>query len=114
MPTAPASAPVPQVATAAVTTTATIAPAPPAGSASPPAPAPIARSSPRQTGATDGTIVTPAKLGGHRVFVDGRYAGDSPGQIQVHCGPHTVKIGSGGTARAVDVPCGGEISVTSR
>jgi len=46
--------------------------------------------------------------------VDGRYAGDSPGQIQVHCGPHTVKIGSGGTARAVDVPCGGEISVTSR
>jgi hypothetical protein len=46
--------------------------------------------------------------------VDGRYAGDSPGPIKVHCGSHLVKVGSGGTPRTVDVPCGGEVLVSTR
>ena len=35
----------------------------------------------------------PLGSGGHRVFVDGRYAGDSPGPIKVHRGPHDVDVG---------------------
>jgi serine/threonine-protein kinase len=63
---------------------------------------------------TDGDIVTPASAGSHRVFVDGHYAGDSPAPVRVHCGTHTVKIGSGGVLHTVDVPCGGEVSVSPR
>ena len=90
--------------TATATATPTATPTPTATSTPPPT---------RPTAAYDGTIVTPAKSGGHRVFVDGRYAGDSPGPIKVRCGTHSVKIGSGGTTHPVDVPCGGEIMVTS-
>ncbi len=63
---------------------------------------------------TFGNLVTPHSAAGHRVFVDGHYAGDSPGPIKVRCGKHTVKVGSGGVSRPVDVPCGGDVSVTPR
>jgi hypothetical protein len=64
--------------------------------------------------ASEGTISTPPDAAGHRVFVDGRYAGDSPGPIKVRCGSRVVKIGSGGTPRTVDVPCGGGVLVSTR
>jgi hypothetical protein len=64
--------------------------------------------------ADEGSIRTPPEAAGHRVFVDGRYAGDSPGPITVRCGQHLVKVGSGGSAHAVDVPCGGDVLVLAR
>jgi serine/threonine protein kinase len=72
------------------------------------APAPSAPS----IAATDGQIVTPPQAAGHRVFVDGKYAGDSPGPVVVRCGQHTVKIGSNGVPHTLDIPCGGEVSVS--
>jgi hypothetical protein len=48
------------------------------------------------------------------VFVDGRYVGDSPGPIKVHCGSHVVKVGSGGNPHTVEVPCGGDVIVPTR
>jgi len=64
--------------------------------------------------AGEGTISTPPNAAGHRVFVDDRYAGDSPGPIKVRCGKRVVKVGSGGTPHAVDVPCGGDVLVPTR
>jgi hypothetical protein len=56
--------------------------------------------------ATTGTVVGSAE---HRLFVDGRLA---PGwKIEVKCGTHTVKNGSRGIERTVNVPCGGEVEV---
>jgi hypothetical protein len=56
--------------------------------------------------ATTGTVVGSAE---HRLFVDGRLA---PGwKIEVKCGTHTVKNGSRGVERTVNVPCGGEVEV---
>ena len=57
----------------------------------------------------DLAAVAPAT--GHRVFVDGRTVGEGANAYRVKCGPHTVKIGSGGKPHAVDVPCGGSINV---
>jgi hypothetical protein len=80
-----------------------------------PSPAPIAPpASTRSPSSTEGDIVTPAAVGSHRIFVDGRYVGDSPGPIHVHCGEHTVKVGSNGSPHTVSVPCGGEISVSPK
>jgi hypothetical protein len=81
------------------------APTPTPTASTPPAPA---------AGEGEGTISTPPDAAGHRVFVDGRYAGVSPGPIKVRCGQHVVKVGSGGTPRAVDVPCGGDALVPTR
>ena len=79
------------------------------------APTPTASASPTPApAASEGTISTPPSAAGHRVFVDGRYAGDSPGPLKVRCGPRAVKVGSGGTARTVDVPCGGDVVVPTR
>ncbi len=85
-------------------------PAPLAAATSVPTAAP-ARTAAAATAGTEGDIVTPARLGGHRVFVDGRYAGDSPGPIRVKCGAHSVKLGSHGAAHSVTVPCGGQASL---
>lgn len=49
---------------------------------------------------------------GHRVFVDGVWAGAGGGGLFVPCGPRTVKIGSAGRPREVTVPCGGELKLT--
>jgi hypothetical protein len=83
-----------------------------AASAAPEASAAPAASAPAAPAAADeGTVSTPPNAGGHRVFVDGHYAGDSPGPLKVHCGPHVVKVGSGGRPHSVDVPCGGDVVV---
>jgi serine/threonine protein kinase len=103
-------------ATATATATATAPPTPAATATATAAPAAAATATvaaARPSASYEGTIVTPAKSRGHRIFVDGRYAGDSPGPISVRCGTHSVKIGSGGTPHPVDVPCGSEIMVTS-
>src|SRR5262249_16420520 len=59
-----------------------------------------------------GLPVTPDAPPGHRVFVDGRAAGQTPQSILVKCGAARVRIGSAGRARVVDVPCGQEIDVS--
>ena len=84
------------------------------------APATVSRpnSSPRSsdavmTGSRDRrsrTIAGPARAGVHRVFVDGRVAGRSPGSVGVDGGPLTVKIGHDGREQAIDVPCGGRVA----
>ncbi len=53
-------------------------------------------------------------VAGHRVFVDGRLAGDGPRTVAVTCGSHEVRVGSAGTVRSVDVPCGGEVVIGYR
>jgi hypothetical protein len=47
----------------------------------------------------------------HRIFVDNVTVGETPQSVLVKCGSHTVRIGSAGKERSVDLPCGGEISV---
>jgi hypothetical protein len=56
-----------------------------------------------------GTIMVTVK--GHRVFIDGRFAGDGPGMFRVSHGVHKVRVGSEGAIRSVEVPRGGEIVV---
>jgi hypothetical protein len=47
---------------------------------------------------------------GHRLWIDGALA--ASWQESVSCGSHVVQVGSAGTPRTVDVPCGGEITVS--
>jgi hypothetical protein len=56
--------------------------------------------------AGDGTIVGAE---GHRLWVDGKLA--ESWQAVVACGAHAVQVGSAGTLRKVDVPCGDSIVV---
>lgn len=46
---------------------------------------------------------------GHRIFVDDRFEGDGKERLMVRCGSRSVRIGSQGKARTLDVPCGKEI-----
>ena len=55
---------------------------------------------------TIGTIVGAAD---HRLWVDGALV--TGFEASVRCGKHTVQVGSAGTPRAVDVPCGDSIKV---
>ena len=89
------------------TPTATPTPIPKTSTATPKPPTP-----PPLVTTTTGNITS--KSPGHRIFVNGHYAGDSPGPVHVRCGKHTVKVGSGGVSHVVDVPCGGDISVSPR
>jgi hypothetical protein len=47
----------------------------------------------------------------HRIFVDGKPIGEGPGTYFVSCGTHTVKIGSSGKPRDLDIACGTSINV---
>jgi hypothetical protein len=49
--------------------------------------------------------------GSHRVWIDEHLVGESPGSFPIRCGQHTVRVGSAGTAKPVNVPCGGEVDV---
>jgi hypothetical protein len=49
--------------------------------------------------------------GGHRVWIDERLVGESPGAFSVRCGSHAVRIGSAGVVQHVNVPCGGAADV---
>jgi hypothetical protein len=57
--------------------------------------------------ATVGTVNVTAA--GHRLFIDGRLAGEGPRTFSLPCGMHELRVGSAGATRAVNVPCGGEI-----
>ncbi len=48
---------------------------------------------------------------GHRLLVDGHSIGEGPGPFRVRCGAHTVQIGSAGSPKRVEVPCGGTLRV---
>jgi hypothetical protein len=58
-----------------------------------------------------GELHPPPSAAGHRIFVDGKVAGEGVAAIRVKCGAHVVKVGSGGAEKNVDVPCGGEIGL---
>jgi len=90
-----------------------LTPPPPAAAPSPatavasPAPLPASPPSP-----TTGMLLTPAAARHHRVWIDGQLAAYAAGgALHVPCGAHVVRIGSGGAAQAVRVPCGGEVAV---
>jgi hypothetical protein len=58
-----------------------------------------------------GRLKTAGAQPGHRIFVDHRVVGETPGSVLVPCGEHSIKIGSGGRALTVEVPCRGEIGL---
>jgi len=62
-------------------------------------------------GPTTGLVRTGSSAHQHRVYVDGKLAGEGETAILVACGKRTVQIGSHGTPQDVDVPCNGEVTV---
>jgi hypothetical protein len=58
-----------------------------------------------------GLLSTANAQPGHRIFVDGLTLGQTPKSVLVKCGRASVKIGSAGHLRVLDIPCGKEISV---
>jgi hypothetical protein len=59
-----------------------------------------------------GVVQLPKGSAVHRIFVDGKtYTASATDQLVVTCGHHEIKIGSQGTARPVDVPCGGAVEL---
>jgi hypothetical protein len=65
-------------------------------------------SSPVPQGST--RLVTEGAAPGRRIFVDGRVVGQTPASVLVACGSRSVKVGSSGTERRVDLPCGQSFS----
>ncbi len=57
-------------------------------------------------------VVSGPATHGFRVYVDGRLVGDAPQRVALPCGAHSLRIGSRGSTRQIDVPCGGELSLT--
>ena len=97
-------------------TSATVLPPPPV-----PAPSPASSSSaaatppsPSDSLATTGDLDTSAARPQHRIWVDGRVVGQTPGVFAVPCGRHAVRLGSGGSLQAVEIPCGGQVKVSDR
>ena len=93
-----------------------LAPPPSPSPSPPPSPSPSPPPSPPSASAastaTTGRLLTPSSELGHRVFVDGRFAGGGGVPLTVRCGRRTVRVGSAGKLRSVDVPCGGDLDVT--
>ena len=58
---------------------------------------------------TTGTLRVDPAVQGQRVMVDGVLLSVPAAIIQ--CGPHDVAVGPSGRSRAIDVPCGGEVTV---
>ena len=52
-----------------------------------------------------GWVVVPPSRAGHRVWVDGRLVGESPGRFAVSSGRHLVRVGSRGVQRSFVVGC---------
>jgi eukaryotic-like serine/threonine-protein kinase len=120
-----ASAPEAVAAQSAAPTPVAPPPAAPAAQPGPPPAAPVEAPAPAETAAPVATAAaTPApsiasnmgtvrvvSRGSHRVWLDDHLVGESPGSFPIRCGQHTVRVGSAGTARQVNVPCGGEVDV---
>jgi hypothetical protein len=60
---------------------------------------------------TEGELLGPESRAGETVFVDDHALGTVPAPITVTCGVRHVRIGKSGTVRAVDVPCGGRVTL---
>lgn len=90
-----------------------LAPPPPPSPPPLPPPPPPAVSSPPLAGPapTTGTLTTPARAAGHRVYVDGRVVGEGCRSFDVRCGTRLVRVGSAGRNQWVVVPCGGSVAV---
>lgn len=58
-----------------------------------------------------GLLVFPKELRAHRVYVDGALAGHADEPVRARCGRRHVRVGTGGRAKVVDVPCGGELAI---
>jgi hypothetical protein len=93
--------------TAVFRSAASEAPPPPTATPVPEAPATVpvvaVSSLPR---ASVGTVIGAE---GHRLWVDGHLADDFTAVVA--CGRHVVKVGSAGTPKDVDVPCGEGVTV---
>jgi serine/threonine-protein kinase len=105
------------------TATATAPPAPAAAQPEPePAPAtttasaPTTEPAPAAPAAPDdkGRLSSAGTAPGRRIFVDDRTVGETPNVVVLPCGSHRVRVGSRGTTMILDVPCGGEITVSDR
>jgi hypothetical protein len=90
-----------------------------AGDASPPDAALPEDASSQEAGKADpsparaktGLLVPEGAPKGWRIFVDGRAVGETPSEVPAPCGTHEVRVGSKGTARTIDIPCGGRVVV---
>ncbi|HEY5921142.1 MAG TPA: hypothetical protein VIV11_05705 [Kofleriaceae bacterium] len=60
---------------------------------------------------TEGVILLPEAAAGHRVFVDDRKVDVKDSRAVIPCGKREIRIGSRGTARTIDVACGGETAI---
>ena len=58
-----------------------------------------------------GNVRLPPSAQGHRLFVDGKAAGETTALVRLQCGHHTLRIGSQGRERSVEVPCGATIAL---
>lgn len=65
-------------------------------------------------GPTTCIVNTASAQPGHRIFYDGRVVGETPAAVALPCGSHTIKLGSAGTPRTLDFPCGAEQAVGDR
>jgi serine/threonine-protein kinase len=82
-------------------------------SAAPSTPAPKTGSG-MTAGPTTCIVNTASAQPGHRIFYDGRVVGETPAAVALPCGSHTIKLGSAGTPRTIDFPCGAEQAVGDR
>lgn len=102
----PVAATPPPVASASAGAAAKESPAEPPHPTEPGAVVPVPSVAP-----TTGALVTDPAEVGHRIFVDGRFAGPAGAALTVRCGWHDVRVGSTGSLRHVEVPCGGAATV---
>lgn len=114
-PAAPGPAPTETAAAApAPTETPTPTPTPtetaspvPTDSAAPPKPAPA-------RGVTTGLVKTTGATPHRRIFVDDITVGQTPDSVTVRCGMRSIRIGSSGKPQRLEVPCGGELTLSDR
>lgn len=110
--TATATAPAVASGTAATATTASAtASAPTTAEKLPDPPKTAATVADPPAGAKEGILDTGTAASGRRVFVDGKVVGQTPLKQAIRCGLHQVKVGSSGTEKAVQIPCGGSVTV---
>ena len=98
--------------TSTSTPTSTPTPTPTSTPTSTPTPTPTPTSAPEPAPAsTAGQVTVPRSRAGHRIWIDGRMVGQSPGSFPTKCGWRRVRVGSQAHEKNVNVPCGGEIEV---
>jgi serine/threonine-protein kinase len=61
-----------------------------------------------------GVLKTAGTAPGRRIFVDEKTLGQTPEAVTVKCGKHSVRLGSTGKPQAVEVPCGGEVTIADK